>query len=62
MGLLPCLYPELTAFYCQDTLTKIIYCDSICLLPCLYPELTAFYCQDTLTKIIYCDSIWMPTI
>ncbi len=27
--LLPCLYPELKAFYCQDTLTKVIYCDSI---------------------------------
>jgi hypothetical protein len=29
MDLLPRLFPELKAFYCHDTLTKVIDCDSI---------------------------------
>ncbi len=29
MDLLPRLFPELKAFYCHDSLTKVIDCDSI---------------------------------
>jgi hypothetical protein len=29
MDLLPCLYPELRAFNCKDTLTKVIYYENV---------------------------------